>query len=184
MPRTRRSRRRSGRATQTISFSSRVCNRKHLQKYSESRALHKSSSTLFTPTGPSRTSRVSRSIFDSRKKYNVPIFLGESGENTDEWVKRFRLALERHEVGWAFWTYKRMDTHASMRTFNRPAYWDELTTYQQRQSDPFAKPREPRPSLVHARAALDGLLRNARFENTRENIGYVEALGMHPRGGP
>ena len=118
------------------------------------------------------------------EKYNVPIFLGESGENTDEWVKSFRLALERHEVGWAFWTYKRMDTHASMRTFNRPAYWDELTTYQERQSDPFAKPREPRPSLVRARAALDGLLRNARFENTRENIGYVEALGMHPRGGP
>ena len=97
-------------------------------------------------------------------------------------MRSFRVALERHDVGWAFWTYKRMDTRASMRTFNRPAYWDELTTYQEMQSDPFAKPRKPRPSLAHERAALEGLLRNARFENTRENIGYVEALGMHPRG--
>ena len=80
-------------------------------------------------------------------------------------------------MGWAFWTYKRMDTRASMRTFDRPAYWDELIAYQQMPSDPFAKPKKPRPSLEHVRAALEGLLRNARFENTRENIGYVEALG-------
>jgi endoglucanase len=116
--------------------------------------------------------------------YNVPIFLGESGENTDEWVRSFRVALERHDVGWAFWTYKRMDTRASMRSFDRPAYWGELIAYQEMQSDPFAKPRKPRPSPEHARAALEGILRNARFENTRENMGYIEALGMHPRKPP
>ena len=48
-------------------FRRRACNRKHLQKYSESRALHESSSTLSTPTGPSRASRPSRSIFVSRR---------------------------------------------------------------------------------------------------------------------
>jgi endoglucanase len=118
------------------------------------------------------------------QKYDVPIFLGESGENTDDWVKSFRLALERKDVGWTFWTYKRMDASASMRTFARPTYWDELAAYQESPGDPFAKPKKPRPSPEHARAALEGLLRNASFENTRENVGYVEALGMQPGKAP
>ena len=71
-----------------------------------------------------------------------------------------------------------------MRTFDRPAYWDELVAYQETPSDPFSKSKKPRPSPEHARAALEGLLRNASFENTRENVGYVEALGMHPRKTP
>ena len=60
-----------------------------------------------------------------------PIFLGESGENTDEWVHDFRVALEKNDVGWAFWTYKRMDTTRSMRTYDRPKYWDEIVSYEQ-----------------------------------------------------
>jgi endoglucanase len=114
------------------------------------------------------------------KTNNVPIFLGESGENTDEWIRDFRRALDLNDVGWAFWTYKRMDTRASMRSFDRPTYWDELVAYQQTPSDPFSKPRKARPSIEHVRAALESLLRNARFENTRANAGYVEALGMRP----
>ncbi|MBV9405206.1 MAG: cellulase family glycosylhydrolase [Acidobacteriaceae bacterium] len=114
------------------------------------------------------------------ERYNVPIFLGESGENTDDWGRSFRLALERQDVGWAFWSYKRMSTAASMRTFDKPNYWDELVDYQQTPSNPFAKPKKAMPSSEHARAALEGLLRNAQFENTRQNTGYIEALGMRP----
>ena len=38
--------------------------------------------------------------------YKVPVFLGELGENTDDWVHRFRRALELNDIGWAFWTCK------------------------------------------------------------------------------
>jgi hypothetical protein len=118
------------------------------------------------------------------ERNDVPIFLGESGENTDDWVRSFRIALEHHNVGWAFWTYKRMDTSASMRSFEKPAYWDELVAYQETPSDPFAKVKKPRPSIEHVRTALEELLRNARFANTRENVGYVEALGMRAQKAP
>ena len=114
------------------------------------------------------------------KTHNVPIFLGESGENTDEWIGDFRRSLEANDIGWAFWTYKRMDTRASMRSFDKPPYWDELVAYQQISSDLFAKSKKARPSVEHARAALAGLLRNARFGNTSVNVKYVEALGMRP----
>ena len=114
------------------------------------------------------------------KRYNVPIFLGESGENTDEWVRDFRRALELNDIGWAFWTYKRLDATASMRTYDRPPYWEELVSYQAQFEAPFSDRKKVRPSVEHSLAALNGLLRNARLENTRVNAGYVKALGMTP----
>jgi aryl-phospho-beta-D-glucosidase BglC (GH1 family) len=113
-----------------------------------------------------------------REAHDVPIFLGESGENGDAWIAAFRATLERNDIGWAFWTYKRMEASRSMRSFDKPPFWDELIAYQEPQKDAAASPM--RPPAEHVLAALDGLLRNVRFANTRENAGYVEALGLSP----
>ena len=83
-------------------------------------------------------------------------------------------------MGWTFWTYKRMETRASMRSFDKPTFWDELIAYQQMPSDPFSKQKEPGPPVEHVRAALEGVLRNARFDKTRVNAGYLQALGLTP----
>jgi len=29
--------------------------------------------------------------------------MGESGENTDEWIAQFAKSLEKNNIGWAFW---------------------------------------------------------------------------------
>jgi len=55
-----------------------------------------------------------------REKYQVPVWLGESGENTDEWIERFRTLLEKNGIGWAFWPYKKMDATSSPVSFARP----------------------------------------------------------------
>lgn len=117
------------------------------------------------------------------QKHDVPIFLGESGENTDLWIETFRTALESHDVGWTFWTYKRMATTRSLRSFDEPPYWEELVAYES--SDVAAPQARRRPTAEHVIAALDGILRNAHFENTHANDGYVTALGLRtdpPRG--
>ena len=41
-------------------------------------------------------------------RYNVPLFLGETGELTDDWNEGFRKLHETHGVGWSFWTYKKI----------------------------------------------------------------------------
>jgi hypothetical protein len=123
---------------------------------------------------------VFRTQLDFRERHEVPIFLGESGENHVEWVRAFREALERHEIGWSFWTYKRMDTVRSVRTYPVPPYWSELQAYQALIDTPDAEKRKVRPSETHTRAALEGLLQNVRFASTRVNSGYVRALGMTP----
>ena len=43
-------------------------------------------------------------------RYDVPLFLGETGELTDEWNEKFRKLNEVHDIGWSFWTYKNLDS--------------------------------------------------------------------------
>ena len=67
---------------------------------------------------------VIREYLDFRDKYHVPIWLGESGENKDEWIAAFVKTLEENHVGWCFWPYKKMDATSSVVTFDRPQNWD------------------------------------------------------------
>ncbi|MEI9958906.1 MAG: cellulase family glycosylhydrolase [Ferruginibacter sp.] len=41
-------------------------------------------------------------FIDFREKYNVPVYAGETGENTDDWVMAFRKLLEANNIGWHF----------------------------------------------------------------------------------
>jgi endoglucanase len=116
---------------------------------------------------------------DFRDKYNVPIWMGESGENTDDWVSKFRAVLDADEVSWTFWPYKKMQATSSPVTFDRPAHWDEIVAYAARHAG-MGNTKESvdvRPSVEDAQEAFRDLLRKIRFENTKPNEGYLKALG-------
>jgi hypothetical protein len=121
-----------------------------------------------------------RAFLDFQDRHDVPLWLGESGENSDEWVAGCVKLVERHGIGWAFWPYKKMDATSSMVSVSRPAYWDEIVAYAAGRTSDFEANFKIRPSLEHSRAALKGLVENARLRNARVNAGYVRALGMQP----
>lgn len=114
-------------------------------------------------------------------RYNVPLWCGESGENTDEWIGKFVAVLEKNEIGWAFWPYKKMDATSAVVSFDKPSHWDEIVAFGKLQGGTgnAEKRIAARPSLEHSRAALADLLVKIRFENGRVNPGYLKALGMH-----
>lgn len=119
-----------------------------------------------------------QSYLDFREKYNVPIWLGESGENTDEWISSFRQLLEANDVGWCFWPYKKMDAASCIRSFKRPQFWDEVAAFAKVcWLDPEAIKRH-RPALEHSRTALAEFLLNIKFANNQINPGYITALGL------
>ncbi len=126
------------------------------------------------------TQAVIQPYLDFRAKYNVPIWLGESGENTDAWIHDFVGVLNQNDVGWAFWTYKRMDDTASMVSWQKPVYWDEIVAYAklQRTSGDAEKLLSVRPSLEHSRAAFQDLLQQIKFQRCRINPGYLSALNL------
>ena len=125
---------------------------------------------------------VIREYLDFRDKYHVPIWLGESGENKDEWIAEFTKTLEDNHVGWCFWPYKKMDATSSVVTFDRPEHWDHIIALGAMAAGTgnAEKRIAARPSPEEAEAIFDDLLKKVQFSGERLNDGYVRALGLTP----
>jgi endoglucanase len=63
------------------------------------------------------------------ERYDVPLFLGETGELTDDWNQGFRKLHEAHDIGWSFWTYKNLDSPSTVVSIPRPDGWHEIVAY-------------------------------------------------------
>lgn len=126
------------------------------------------------------TKDVIQPYLDFRSRYNVPIWLGESGENTDQWISTFRQTLESNNVGWAFWPYKKMDAPSAFVSWPKPQYWDEIVAFAKLGSNTgdAEKLIAARPSLEHSRIALQQILLNIRLSHCRVNQGYLRALEL------
>ena len=117
---------------------------------------------------------------DFRTKVNLPLYMGETGENTDEWVGAFRRLMERNNMGWHFWPYKKMEKTSCMVRINKPANWDLIIQYTQQPRNNFNEIRAARPDQTLVKQAMLELLENMKFANCLKNPGYIEALGMKP----
>lgn len=130
-------------------------------------------------TPPSR--EVIKDYIDFSEKYNVPIYCGETGENEDAWVETFRKMLDSNNIGWHFWPYKKLSNTRGIVTFDKPAYYDSVSTYANAVRFNFGDVRKNRPAgIAEIKKALNGFLQNCRFENCIENKGYINALGFKP----
>lgn len=123
--------------------------------------------------------KVIQDYIDFGDKYNVPIYCGETGENTDEWVKSFRDLLEKDNIGWHFWPYKKPDNTRGIVTFNVPAGYEKIIEYTEKPRADFAAIRKAAPQdREQIKKALYEFINNSKFENCRPNKGYMEALGF------
>nr|WP_240644504.1 glycoside hydrolase family 5 protein [Paenibacillus paeoniae] len=66
-----------------------------------------------------------------RDKWNVPIFMGEGGENNKDWYTGAFQLFEDHRISWNFWTWKKLDTTNSPCSIPRPEGWELLIDYLQ-----------------------------------------------------
>lgn len=119
---------------------------------------------------------------DFRSKYHVPLWCGETGENTDAWDSAFRQTLEANNIGWAFWPYKKMEATSSVVTFDRPQHWDEIVAFAKLPTGTgnAEKRLAARPPQQDIDAAFADLLQKVQFSHAKLNPGYVQALGLTP----
>jgi aryl-phospho-beta-D-glucosidase BglC (GH1 family) len=113
-----------------------------------------------------------------REKYNVPVWLGESGENTYEWIDSFRTLLEAHNVGWCFWPYKKLDATSAIASISAPADWNVIVGFVEGPRTTFEEVRKSRPPIEKTRKVLCEYLEQVKFANCRVNQGYLKALGL------
>jgi aryl-phospho-beta-D-glucosidase BglC (GH1 family) len=104
-------------------------------------------------------------------RYDVPLFLGETGELTDEWNAEFRKLHEAHGIGWSFWTYKNLDTSSTVVSIKRPEHWDDIAAYADGRTD--VKP----PDAVIERAMAQ-YLEGVRLPNADVRWSYLASLGL------
>ena len=115
---------------------------------------------------------------DFRAENNVPIYIGETGENTDEWVMDFRVLLEQNDIHWCFWPYKKMDNTKGIMNFTMPADYDLISRYSQSDRSSYEKIRENMPDRVKVQKALNQYLENCLYKNCFQNKGYIQGLGL------
>ncbi len=115
---------------------------------------------------------------DFRNKHNVPIWMGESGENTYEWISAWHRLMEKNDIGWCFWPLKRMDTDRSILSITEPDEYAKITEFAELPRNTFKEIRENRPSFEKSNELLKTYLNNIRFQNCKVNDGYLKALGL------
>jgi aryl-phospho-beta-D-glucosidase BglC (GH1 family) len=121
---------------------------------------------------------VIQEYIDFRNKYNVPIWLGESGENTMEWITSFKNLLEKNDIGWCFWTYKRLETDRSIVSINRPDGYDKIINYANSNRQTFDDIRKSLPDKDTITKTISEYLHNIKLENCKINKEYIKALGL------
>jgi len=117
---------------------------------------------------------------DFRDRYDVPIWMGESGENTDGWIAQFVKTLEKNDIGWAFWPYKKMEKVSAVVSIIPPADWPKIIEFAKlpRGTAHVEQRLKARPDQATITRAFTELLDNIRLQKCRINDGYLRALGM------
>lgn len=117
---------------------------------------------------------------DFREKNKVPIYVGETGENTDEWVLQFRQLLESNHINWCFWPYKKMNNPKGVMNFKEPEVYHYISDYAKANRSSYHNIRDHRPPKDSVKRALKEYLKNAQFKNCFPNEGYCKGLGLRP----
>lgn len=67
-------------------------------------------------------------IVKTRDQYNVPVWLGETGENSNVWLTEAIGLLEKNNIGWALWPLKKMGNNNPIEIPSNLNY-DDVTNY-------------------------------------------------------
>lgn len=125
------------------------------------------------------TQDVVQEYVDFSQKHHVPIYVGETGENNDKWILEFRTLMEKLDISWHFWPYKKMNNKSGIVTFPTPENWDLIVKYADQPKYSFADLRKYAPAdRTVIENALNQLLEKCKFENCSTNDGYLKSLGL------
>jgi len=111
-------------------------------------------------------------ILKLRSDNNIPVWLGESGENSNLWFADAIRLVESHGIGWAFWPLKKIG-------FNNPLQVEPNEGYAQVLN--YFKGQGDRPTKeVATKALLQLAQHDIRFENNRYHSDVIDAMFRQP----
>ncbi len=103
-----------------------------------------------------------------RDTYNVPLWMGESGENSNHWFADAITLLESNNIGWSWWPEKKINSVVGPMTVIKTKEYDKLLTYW--------RSGGTRPDSSFAAAALMQIAGNLKIENCIIHPDVMDAM--------
>lgn len=115
-----------------------------------------------------------------RDSANLPMYMGEIGHNTDEWMRSFCKTMEDNNIGWTFWPYKKMNG-SSFMGITPPENWDLVVAFSEAPRGTYKEIRDARPNQELTRKAMNDFIEACKFKNNVVQTSYIEALGLNAK---
>lgn len=106
-------------------------------------------------------------FLDLREEHNIPLWLGESGENSNTWFTEAIELCETNGIGWAWWQNKKMGINQPLE-IKQPEGYDRLLEYWSGKGE--------KPSHEDALRIINEWLENLKLENNRFHQDVVDAM--------
>lgn len=129
--------------------------------------------------GGEPTADAIRSFIEFRDRVNLPMYMGEIGHNTNEWMAAFCKTMEDNNIGWTFWPYKKMNG-SCFASIIPPENWNVIVDFAEAPRSSYKEIRDARPDQQLARKIMNDLIENCKFRNNNIEEGYIRALGLNP----
>ena len=109
-------------------------------------------------------------IINLGNQHNVPVWLGETGENSNTWFADVIRLCESKNVGWSMWPVKKMGGNNILRSKSNNDYQSMLTAWRNGTS-------------INATTAYNGVMRFAedhKLQNCRIQYDVIDAMITRP----
>lgn len=107
-------------------------------------------------------------LINLSNEYDVPLWLGESGENSNPWFNETVRLVESNGIGWNWWTHKKLETITSPLSSPSNPNYEKVVAYW--------KGEGTKPTASEARQGLFDMVEGLKIENTTFRPDVVAAL--------
>ena len=109
-----------------------------------------------------------QSYISMSNQHGIPLWMGESGENSNHWYYEVFKLLEENDIGWNFWTHKKVAKISSP--------FSALVTPQYQTLIDYWSGNGSQPSSAYAEAALLSFATSLKIENCDVLPGVIASL--------
>ena len=109
-----------------------------------------------------------QNIIDMRQKLDVPVWLGETGENSNVWFTELNQLLLKNNIGYAYWPMKKIDNIAGVTNVKITSDYQKLLNYW--------KNGGQKPTKDFARKTLMKIADNYKIENVEVKKDVIDAM--------
>lgn len=111
-------------------------------------------------------------VLDLRNNTNCPIWLGESGENSNRWFTDCIELMEKNNIGWSFWPVKKSGVNNILKVTTNSDYTDLINYW---------KGTATKPTVDKAFQAVMTFANNHKLENCVIQYDVIDAMIRQPQ---